>query len=173
MEKSAKSQFSSDLIHSIRPVAESAEAIDKILTATIEGLQKIQTEICAVSSGNPLLGMAGAMEPGGVSNSLWKFPAWCQTQSVSLVRSMLDSVGILNRSQREILEQMGGSLTQFSRLSAEALAQVNESLFSRRVSAEVFDFPDRRSLAQSAPTDAGEAHAKNGFGQRSSKKSAG
>jgi hypothetical protein len=90
-----------------------------------------------------------------------------------MVQSMLDSFEVLSQSQQKILELMGKSLSQSAQQTAKAISHVNETFSSRRVSAQIIDFSDRRAKAKAESKVAGDAPAEHKTHHHMGKKSAG
>jgi hypothetical protein len=96
-----------------------------------------------------------AFAPGDPTDALWQLPADYQAELERWVHALMMSAGVLSRVQQQMLELQGQSITHGVQDAAGAMAKVNGVLASRRVSAEVINFSDRRaesvSMSQRKP----------------------
>ena len=173
METSTPSFSPSEFFNSLQPMMESAEALNQVFTGALEEMRKIQSESYAATLAESMLALAPALMPGGATHSVWQIPSWYQSQAERTVHSTVDSFAILAQSQQQILELLGASLTQSAQQTARAISEVNATFASRRVSAEVLDFSDRRARAQAESQATAQASQPPRAGHRGAKKSAG
>ncbi len=173
MDTSVKIYSPSEFFNSMKPMMESAAALNQVLTNAINEMREIQSESYAATFAESMLALAPAFAPGGATHSAWQIPSWCQSQAERIARSALDSFGVLSKSQQKILEMMGASLSQTAQQTATAISKMNATFASRRVSAQIIDFADRRAMAEAESKAAGEASAQHRASQRWGKKSVG
>ncbi len=160
MNTSTHAHSPSDLVTSIKPAMDSAVALNQVLKSVINDTQKLQSDYYAATFGDSMLALANAFSSGGAVGLAWQIPSWCQSQAEYMTRSMLDSFGVLAKSQQKILELMGASISQISQQTATAIAEMNATFASRRVSAQIIDFADRRAREQAESESA--IHSGNG-----------
>jgi len=162
---------SSALFNSLKPALEPVDALNQVLASAMEEMRDIQSESLAAAFTESMLSVSPMFGPRGTPQSVWQIPAWFQSQAKRMVQSTLSSFGVVSRSQQQILELMGASLSQTAQQTAKAISEVNGTFASRRVSAEVIDFSDRRAQAASKAAD--EAEVQHREHQRANRKAAG
>lgn len=154
-----------------KPLLASSDASSQLVAEATRELLSIQSDLAAASFAKVVTSLVPAFSPGNPSYALWQLPADYQAELERGVHALMTSVGVLSRLQQQMAELQGQSLTHGVQDAAKVIARVNGLLASRRVSAEVINFSDRRAVLASAPTaqrksirDADRAsgpHAKN------------
>lgn len=148
MYKQVTVETPSDPFDSMKVMKDSVLAFNQIMLKASEDLQKINATSGTSSVLDSLLNVSPYLSGAGAPHLVWQIPTLYQTQSERILKSLLDSVGVYSRSQQSILELMAQSLSRSVQQTAKTMTKVNETLASRRVSAEIIDFADRREKAQ-------------------------
>ena len=129
-------------------LAESEKSLAGIFSRMFENLVKIQSEALASNLRENVASLAPPDTAGqGQAHIMWRMPALYQARSQRRVGQLRDSFAVLSEAQQQLLELTCQSLMGNARKSGAALSQLNGVFFSRRVSAEVIKFPERRALA--------------------------
>lgn len=173
MDHTATPWTSAEVLSMMKPAIAPADAINKVLAGAMGKMQKIQSDSCAAIFGDSMLYFVPAFLPGGTSRSIWQFPTWYQTQTDRAVQSLLDALNVLHQSQQTMLEMMAGSLRNFAEQAAETISQLNTAFFSRRVSAELINFSDRRANGKAASEAEHDPVPESASRRRSARKSTG
>jgi len=142
---------------SLKVVKESVTAFNQIVQEASEDLLKIQSAVGTSTFLDSLMNLAPYLSGAGTQHLAWQIPALYQTQAERILKSLLDSVGVLSRSQQGIFELTAQSLSRTVQKTANAMAKVNETVACRRVTAEIIDFADRREKAQAVSTRTDDA----------------
>lgn len=128
-------------------MAESEKSLVGIFSRMFENLVRIQSEAVASNLRENVASLAPPDMPGaGPAHLVWRVPALYQSKSQRRVGQLRDSFAVLSEAQQQLLELTCQSLLGGAQKSGAALSQLNGAFFSRRVSAEVISFPERRAL---------------------------
>lgn len=135
----------------LNPLLASSDASTKLLAEASRELLTVQSDLAAASFAKTMTSLVPAFAPGDPGYAFWQWPADYQAELERWVHAMMTSVGVLSRVQQQLLEVHGLSLTQSVQDATKAITQVSGVLASRRVSAEVINFADRRAASGSQP----------------------
>ena len=148
MNLSDYTESQSQFFDSLKPLMASSDVASHILSDAAKDLLAIQSELAAASFAKVLTSLVPAFAPGDPSYALWQMPADYQAEMERWVHALMTSVGVLSRVQQQMVELQGQSFTHGVQDAAKAMAKVNGVLASRRVSAEVISFSDRRAASE-------------------------
>lgn len=140
------------VITTLQSVMDSSNGLAGIVSRTLDDLLRIQSESFAPVLGGALPSVVTAFTADGWSDWLWNVPVAYQAQTRRLVGTVLDSFSTLSRGQHELLEWGCQSLSGNVEQTATAMSQLTGAVASRRVSAEVIHFPDRRAPSEREST---------------------
>lgn len=136
------------VITTLQSVMDSSNGLAGIMSKTLDDLQRIQSESFAPVLGGALPSVATAFTADGWSDWLWNIPVAYQAQTRRVVGTLLDSFSTLSRGQHELLEWGCQSLSGNVEQTATAMSQLTGTVASRRVSAKIIHFSDRRAQAE-------------------------
>lgn len=142
------SKSQSPLFDRLKPMMASADAAGHILSDAARSLLTIQSELAATSFAKALTRLVPAFAPGDRRYTLWQLHADYQVEAERWVSALMESMGVLSRVQQQMYELQGELLTLRVHDTAQAIARVNGVLASRRHSAEVINFSDRRAESE-------------------------
>lgn len=148
-------------ISTLQSVMESANGLAGIVSKMTDELLKIQSEALSPGLIGTVPSMTSMLTAQGWNQLLWDMPAIYQAQSRRVVGTMLDSFSALSRGQQELLEWSCQSFSNNVDQTSTVMSQLNGAVATRRVSAEVIHFSDRRTSAQRASAAMEEASAKD------------
>lgn len=138
------------VITTLQSVMDASNGLVGIMSRTLDDLLRIQSESFPPVLGGTWPSMASALTADGWSDMLWNVPVAYQAQTRRLVGTLLDSFSTLSRGQHELLEWGCQSLSGNVQQTTAAMSQLTGVVASRRVSAEVIHFPDRRAQSEGA-----------------------
>ncbi|MES2880065.1 MAG: hypothetical protein V4713_16765 [Pseudomonadota bacterium] len=163
-----------EIVNSLQSMLEFINDVAKVVTTAGEDIFKIQTESCAAGITGTLTGLTPSFSPEGPINLLWKLPSQYQAQSERMVQAMLDTLAVISRVQQQELQLLGPSLHRNIENTTKTITQLNGALASRRATAEVINFADRRVAAerysQAAAESSGDVEQGHDSSARQSKK---
>lgn len=140
------------VIATLQSVMDSSNGMVGIMSRTLDDLLRIQSEAFAPTLGSTWPNVASALTADGWSEMLWNVPDAYQAQTRRLVGTLLDSFSTLSRGQHELLEWGCQSFSGNVQQTATAMSQLTGAVASRRVSAKIIHFSDRRAQSEAAPT---------------------
>lgn len=140
-----ESQF--QFFDNLKPLLASSGAAGHILSEAARDLLAVQSELAAASFAKALTSLVPAFAPGDPSYMLQQVPAEFKRESERWMQGFMASLSVMLRAQRQMAELEVQSLSHGVQDAAKAMTQVNGVLVSRRVSAEVIDFADRRAAS--------------------------
>lgn len=127
---------------------DSVIAFNQMMLKASNGLQKIQSASGTSAFLDSLMSVAPHLSGADAPHLIWQIPVLYQTQSERMLQAFSDTAGVLSRAHQAIAELTAQSLSRTVQPTVKAMTRVNETLASRRVSAEIIDFADRREKAQ-------------------------
>lgn len=136
------------VIKNLQSVMDSGNGLVDIVSRTLDDLLRIQSEALAPVPGAPWPSLSLALTADGWSDILWNVPVAYQAQTRRLVGTLLDSFTTLSRGQHELLEWGCQSFSGNVQQTTTAMSQVTGAVASRRVSAEIIHFSDRRAQSE-------------------------
>lgn len=136
------------VLKTLQSVMDSSNGLVDIVSRTLDDLLRIQSEAFAPVPGGPWPSLAPALTADGWSDILWNVPVAYQAQTRRLVGALLDSFTTLSRGQHELLEWGCQSFSGNVQQTTTAMSQVTGAVASRRVSAKIIHFSDRRAQAE-------------------------
>lgn len=176
MNLSDYTESQTQFFDSLKPLLASSEAAVHIVSDSAKELFTIQSELAAAAFAKTMTSLLPAFAPGDPSYALWQLPAEFKVESERWVHGLMASLGVFTRLQQQMAELQVQSLSHGVQDAAKAMTQVNGLLASRRVSAEVINFADRRAASPvpSATTVKSEAaEVERAAGPREKKQAAG
>lgn len=145
-------EAASNPFDSLKTAKDSVAAFNQIVLKANEDLLKIQSATGTSVFLDSLMSVAPFLSGAGTQHLAWQIPTLYQAQSERLFKYLLESVGVLSRSQLGLFELTVQSMSRTVQQTTKTLTKVNETVASRRVSAEIIDFADRREKAQPVST---------------------
>jgi hypothetical protein len=142
------SKSQSQLFDRLKPLMASSDATGHILSDAAKSLLTIQSELAATSFAKALTRLVPAFAPGDRRYALWQLHADYQVEAERWVSALMESMGVLSRVQQQMVELQGELLTLKVHDAATVIARVNGVLATRRHSAEVINFSDRRAASE-------------------------
>lgn len=140
---------------------ESENTLMGILSKTMENLLKIQFQAIAAGITENLSSLAPDPPPSNPAHLVWQWPSLLKLKAQRRVGNWLDSFATLSQGQQKVLEWGCQSWERNAEQMATAVSQVNGIYFSRRQSAELIDFAERRSSTSLVEKFAEVPHGKN------------
>lgn len=137
-----------EVFDALQPWIESASAFATILSNSVEEMIKVQSGASAAGMAETLSSLVLPLTPDDSMHLLWQVPSLYRSQSERLLRSMLDTLGILAGTGQQVLEWQGERLSRSVQQTASAMSRLMGVLATRRVSADIINFSDRRAAAQ-------------------------
>ncbi len=148
MNISTDTEPPSEVFDALQPWVESASAFTTILSNSVEEMIKIQAGAIAAGMAETLSSLVLPLTPDDSVHLLWQVPSLYRSQSELLLRSMLDTLGLLAGTGQQVLQWQGERLAQSVQQTASAMSRLMGVLATRRVSADIINFSDRRTAAQ-------------------------
>lgn len=119
-------------------------------------VSKVAHDIFSIQLGSGAALMADALQhvipplsPLEFANSFWKMPTLYQTQARRMVKSLLDSSSTVLRGQQEWMALEDQACSTSIEQATQALSGICGAVASRRVTADVISFSDRRGQVSS------------------------
>lgn len=147
MNLSDDTESPTQFFDSLKPLLASSDAAGHIVSDTAKELLAIQSELVAAAFAKVMTSLLPTFAPGDPSYALWQWPADFKVESERWVQGLMASLGVLSRAQQQMAELQVQSLSLGVQDAAKAMVQVNGMLASRRMSAEVINFADRRTAS--------------------------
>ena len=144
------------LASALQAIVESENSLASILSKAIEDIFKIQTSAWASGLNENLSALMPTPLPQNPVHLIWQVPSLMQQKARRRVGHWHDAFSILSNSQQQMLALASQSLLGNVSQTATALSKISGLLFSRRQSAEVINFPDRRIQTVSAEASSSE-----------------
>jgi hypothetical protein len=163
----------SEIVASWQSMVESTNAATLILSKLGEGILKNQSETSAAWITEASQSSATLLHPQDAAQALWQVPGLYQTQSRRMVDSMLATASLLSGGQQELMEWAGQVYAENIRQTTQSMSGVFGTLASRRLSADVIDFSNRRSQPSAESTAESSASANDKTNHRANREAAG
>ena len=155
MNTSVKNEPQSQLVTTVQAIVESENSIASILFKAVEELAKIQSSAWASGLHENLTAFSPDPMPQNPVLLLWQVPSLMQQKAKRRVGHWQDVFSVLSNSQQQMLAWASQSYIGNVAQASASFSTINDVFISRRQSAEVINFPDRRIqvvLAQAAST---------------------
>ena len=123
----------------------SGTAIFEVLGSTARNIQLIQAKAGAEMFTRSLDSLVAAFSPGGAQYWSQQLPLLYRMQATSVVKSAADTVSELLQTQQALMSMGTPSSLQSVQETVDATTQAMRKLYSRRVSSQVIQFPERRA----------------------------
>lgn len=165
----------SQMLSTLQSMMESANELAYVLSKTASEVLKIQTESGTDCFKNAMPSGESPALSEDASKSIWQVPVLYKTQGMRMLKGMIDSLSALSTGQNELLQWSYKSLSTSVQHVSNAMCQLVGVVASRRVSAEVINFSDRRTARQWRPVfaqDSSSAHEESKGPQRASRQTA-
>ena len=150
MNSPAQNEPQSQLATTVQAIVESENSLVGILSKAAEDLFKIQTSAIASGMNENLTALTPTPMPQNPVFLLWQVPSLMQQKAKRRLGHWQDSLSILAQSQQQMMAWASQSLLGNVAQTSASLSKFNAVFFSRRQTAEVINFPDRRLDSASA-----------------------
>lgn len=147
----------SEIFQTWQSMLSSAGTAANILSKVGEDIRKIQTDAGTAWFTETLNAAALPSSPENSVHALWQMPALYHTQSRRMVNALLDTGSILSRCQQELRNWEIPLYSENIERTTQAMSSLVGALASRRVTANVINFADRRASKTSGLAGTGEA----------------
>jgi hypothetical protein len=144
MNTSASNERQNELATTMQSIVESENSLVSIFSKAAEELVKIQSSAWASGLNENMIALTPTPIPQNPVFLLWQLPNLMQVKAKRRVENWQDSYVIVSRSQQQLLDWACQSLLGNVTQTSAAVSRINGVLISRRQSAEVINFPDRR-----------------------------
>lgn len=145
------------LASAMQAIVESENSLASILSKATEEIFKIQTSAWASGLNENLSALTPTPLPQNPVYLIWQVPNLMQQKARRRVGHWQDAFSILSNSQQQMLALASQTLLGNVSQTSAALSKISGLLFSRRQSAEVINFPDRRIQTVSAEASSSES----------------
>ena len=145
------------LASALQAIVESENSLASILSKATEEIFKIQTSAWASGLNENLSALTPTPLPQNPVHLIWQVPNLMQQKAKRQIGHWHDAFSILSNSQQQMLALASQSLLGNVSQTSAALSKISGLLFSRRQSAEVINFPDRRIQTVSAEASSSES----------------
>lgn len=152
MNHTAQQLPPSQLATTVQAIIETEQSLASILAQAAEGLLRIQASAFAAGLNENLSALAPKPMPQSPAHWVWQVPNLMQQKARRRAGHWQDAYLILAHSQQQMLEWTTQSLLGNVSQAATGLSKINGVFFSRRASAQVINFPDRRESQASQPS---------------------
>lgn len=163
MSTTAQQPPPTQLATALQYMVASEQSLVSILAQATEGLCRIQSLAFASGLDENMSAMAPQPVP---QNIVWQVPSLMQRKAKRRVGNWQDAYAVLAHSQQQMLAWASQSLLDHIGQASGELTKINGVLFSRRQSAQIINFADRRasqaspSASQARPPHARQASAR-------------
>ena len=144
MNSPDQNETQSQLATTVQAIVESENSLASILSKAVEDLFKIQSSAIASGMNENLSALMPTPMPQNPAFLLWQVPSLMQQKAKRRLGHWQDSFSILAHSQQQIMALASQSLLGNVAQTSASLSKFNAVFFSRRQTAEVINFPDRR-----------------------------
>ena len=127
------------------PMLESSIDMSQIVAETATDLLKVALERAASVANHALAHIGHVWTSGDASYLLWELPVEYRLQAERWVSALNESFDIVSRAQRQALELQGVCASQLTGETSKTMLKLNAAVASRRETAEVIHFSDRRT----------------------------
>lgn len=145
MTTSAHPKFSPDVSGAQKHMVQHGTAIAEVLTSAARNVQLIQSNAGAEIFTRNLDSLAGAFSPNGAPFWFQQLPQLYSAQATCLMKSATETFGEWVRVQQTLMEIAGQSSLPSIKETADATTQTLRKFYSRRMTRQVIQFPDRRA----------------------------
>ncbi|WP_210542736.1 hypothetical protein [Rhodoferax sp. PAMC 29310] len=146
MTKPANTKIRPGVSGTQKHLVQQGTAVSEVLTSALRNIQLIQSNAGAEIFTRNLDSWVPALSPGGGA-PYWfqQIPRLYSAQAAALMKSAADTFNEWVQAQQTLMEMGSQSSWPGVNESAEATTQALRKFYSRRVTAEVISFPDRRA----------------------------
>jgi hypothetical protein len=145
MKTSSNPQSHFDAAGTQQHLIRSGTAVSEVLTSAARNIQLIQSNAGAAVFTHSLDGLVAAFSPGGAHYRSQQLPQLYKTQVSSLMSAASETFSELLRAQQTLMEMSSQSAWKSAQESADSTTQSLRKFYSRRVSPQVIQFPERRA----------------------------
>jgi len=128
----------------MQAIVESENSLASIFSKTTEEIFKIQSSAWASGLNENLSALMPTPLPQNPVHLIWQVPSLMQQKARRRVGHWHDAFSILSNSQQQMLAWASQTLLNNVSQTSAAISRMSGVLVSRRQSAEVINFPDRR-----------------------------
>ena len=134
--------------NNLTSMMESVNNLAGIMSGLVGDIVRIQSSASQARITENMQRLTSLASPEGRTQFIWQYPGVCQTQTQPELENLLDSFTVLTRSQQQLLEWGCQTYSSYVQYVSNSLSQMNSFMLSRRVSAEIINFADRRATSQ-------------------------
>ena len=127
------------------PFMESSIDLGRVVTEAVMDLLKLELQGTTSAAHLALAHLGRVLTPGDASDLIWQWPVEYKLQAERWVNAMGESFSVVSRAQRQVFELQGVALSQRAEEASKAMLKMNAVVASRRATAEVIDFAERRA----------------------------
>ncbi len=150
MNLSSYAESQTQFLDALKPLQVAAGAAAFVISDAAQELFTIRSELAAAAVAKGLTGLVPLVAPGDVSNGLWQLPSDLKEESERWVQGMVAAMSVMSRAQQRLFELQVQLFSHRVQDAVKTLVKVNGALVSRRVSAQIISFADRRAASQAA-----------------------
>ena len=144
MNSPAQNEPQSQLATTVQAIVESENSLLGIWSKAAEELFKIQSSAMASGMNENLTALTPTPVPQNPVFLLWQVPNLVQHKTKRRLGHWQDSFSILAHSQQQMMSWVSQSFLGNVAQASASLSKINAVFLSRRQTAEVINFPDRR-----------------------------
>jgi glycerol kinase len=145
MKNVANPKSQRDIAEAQKSLIQSGTAVSEVLTSVARNIQLIQSNAGAEIFTRSLDSLVPAFSPNGAPYWFQQLPHLYTLEANCLMKTAADTFSELLRAQQTLMEMASQSTLQSVQESAESTTQTLSKFYSRRVSSQVIQFPDRRA----------------------------
>lgn len=145
MKTVADPQFRPDVAGTQKELMRSGAVAYDVLTNTARNVQMIQSHAGAALFTQSLEGLVAAFSPGGTPYWAQQLPQVYSAQATSLMDAATATFSELLRAQQTLMEMGSQASWHNAQGSTDSTTQALRKFYSRRVSSQVIQFPERRA----------------------------
>lgn len=144
----------SEIFQTWQSMLSSANSAANILAKMADDIRKVQLDAGTAWFTETVSSTAPSFSPEDMVHALWRIPTLYHTQARRMVNALLDTGSALARGQQALreweVEIHSGNIER----TTQAMSGLVGALASRRVTADVINFADRRARSASEATRA-------------------
>jgi hypothetical protein len=157
MSQKTQSIPQEQLSAAMQSTVESSNALASIVSDVVGELLRIQSETGTAALTAPKLDLARILTPQGWSQLIWQAPSTYYAQTRRFAGTLLDSYSAILRGQQQLVNWSAEALSDYITQTENAMSKINATIASRRLSAEIIHFSDRRAKTHSPSESSGES----------------
>lgn len=148
----------SEFFQTWQSMLNSANTAAHILSRMSEDIRKIQSDAGTAWITETPSTVAPPFSPEDSVHALWQVPTQYHSQARRMMNALLNTGSILSRAQQELREWGIQAYSESIERTTQAMSGLVGAVASRRVTANVINFADRRARGSSETGDAGDVN---------------